>query len=133
MWLNPRGADMSDEWGPLIKHDGGEGPDFGDGRGFIAFFDDPALVVPPEGGEIEPDHPCWLWRWRLARKGWFQWGRKRVCDDPAYSPIVFYRIRRPRGIAVVLGLLVNLPDTPPDGGSEVVPIKAKPKLHKVKT
>jgi hypothetical protein len=129
---------MSDgyEYTPWVKHDGAKPAPapFPNARMLVNYEQGiNGLMVPEIGSPGRFDWPGFYWCWKTVKTGWFSSKRQRVCDDPAYAPITHYRYRRPLGMAVVLGLLENLPDTPPDGGSEVVPIKAKPKPHKVKT
>jgi hypothetical protein len=99
---------MSDEWGPWIDHDGGS----------LVFNSNVCLEVTFQIGGIEPPSklhtgeqwPGFLWRWRTKRTGWFGQRKTRVCDDPAYAPVWRYRIRKPRGLTILEGLLENLPE-----------------------
>jgi len=100
---------MSDEeWGPWIEHDGAT-PD--------------AIAGLPNGTRVQTHsvgglgllplnaaHPGFYWRWRTVRCGWFRTELRRVCDDPTYGAIIRYRIRKPRGLTILEGLLTDLPE-----------------------
>ena len=95
---------MSDgEWGPWIEHDGamleyGSIPNgatinsdyLGGGR------------TPGEGAPMSSGHPCWLWRIKTVRTGWFRRERRIICDDPQWAPRLRYRIWRPKSEAMAL-------------------------------
>lgn len=81
-----------------------------DGAGMAGQIPDGALVEikwkgagigAPCGAGIGPGWPGWFWRWKRVRLGWFRTALVRVCDDPAYAPIVAYRFRRARGMEVL--------------------------------
>lgn len=95
---------MSDEWGPWIEHDGKGCPCRGqiahvvlknangvlmhgtDRRGrYVAPGEWVGLVSPPDHG------------------GSWTWGN-------GYNPVLRYRIRKPRGLTILEGLLENLPE-----------------------
>lgn len=72
-------------------------------------------------GAINADWPGFFWRWEKQRIGWFRRGLVRVCDNPAYAPIIGYRIRRPRGLQILDAILADVdapttPDLTPAGG-----------------
>jgi hypothetical protein len=127
---------MSDdgEWGPWIECDGAGGPVVSNGTKVMTRIDSRDRGIVPPAVCNNATWPGYFWRWRRVKTGWFFSEMRRVCDDPAYAAIKAYRIYRPRGVAIVLGLLENLPETAPDGGGEVVPIKSRPrpKPQKVK-
>jgi hypothetical protein len=89
------------EWGPWIEHDGAAPePPHGVGWKLDTVSVGLALRHPPACG-IGPGWPGFYWRWRRVRVGWFRTELRRVCDDPAYAPIIRYRIGRPRGNATM--------------------------------
>lgn len=85
------------EW---IKHDGAE-PIIPDGAEIQMMFDITCGGHSHDDGSIRFDHPCWYWRWKRVRVDWFRTARRRVCDNPAYAPIVAYRFCRSEGYALV--------------------------------
>ncbi len=103
---------MTDEWGPWIKHDGAF-PDaieaLPDGATFQALFQADSGFAPDEG-DMGPLHQCFFWRWRDVRVGWFRTERRRVCDDPIFAPVVYYRVRKPRALIELQRLIANLPE-----------------------
>jgi hypothetical protein len=83
---------MSEEWGPWIEHDGGFVPHL---AGYWV-----------EGDEV---FHTFVRRdeWRVetgfgASWNWANW--------PEFSKIIRYRIRKPRGLTILEGLLENLPE-----------------------
>ena len=100
---------MADEWGPWIEHDGA-GICLPDGSVMQIEIGGPGLV--PRGSEsVSPNYPGFYWRWKRVKTGWFSSVMRRVCDDPAYAPIIRYRIRKPRGMIVLEALLADLPES----------------------
>ena len=51
---------------------------------------------PSDGSSITLSWPGFFWRWKRVRVGWFRKEWRRVCDNPAYAPIIAYRFGRPR-------------------------------------
>jgi hypothetical protein len=93
---------MTDEWGPWIEHDGGPV------RGLIPVpcvlhyrIEPPGILGPEQAKSLSPDWPGFFWRWKRVRIGWFRTELRRVCDQPEYAPIIQYRIRKPRGMAIL--------------------------------
>jgi hypothetical protein len=100
-------------WGPWIYYDGA-GP-----KGVIP--QDRRLLLRFDGGGIKPVNgaaiplswpglywrmkpaPGWRWPWQPVRY-------VRVCDDPAYAPIVAYRLHKPRGMEILEEILADLPE-----------------------
>lgn len=101
---------MSDEWGPLIAHDGatpiGRVPD---GVILMVHFlvGGGGRLIPPDGTPLTPRSGNWFWRWRRVRVGWLRWERQRVCDDPAYAPIIAYQLRRTSQVAKLRRIAEN--------------------------
>ena len=91
---------MSEEWGPWIEHDGSGVPV---PRGTVC--------------EIEcRDRKCgliWVEQPKLESEGGdcFLWGS--VPEEYRHLEIIRYRIRKPRGLTILEGLLENLPDEVP--------------------
>ncbi len=77
--------------GEWIEHDG-NAPDIPNGARISAKVKGKEGLIVPNAGGISINHPGFYWSWVKVRIGWF--GRKliRVCDDPAYMPIVAYKI-----------------------------------------
>lgn len=78
---------MSDEWGPWIQHDGVSVPVIQgkfqyEGRGF-----------PDENNAV-----FYLWLWYLAPIGM-----------PGKGRILRYRLRKPRGLTILQGILSDIP------------------------
>ncbi len=103
---------MAEEWGPWIEHDGAE-PSIS--RGSLAEIVFQGCLIVPE--DRQPcdlvNWPGFYWRWTRVRTGLFSSVMRRVCDDPAYAPVIRYRIRRPRGMVILEALLENLPEDCP--------------------
>jgi hypothetical protein len=95
------------EWGPWIEHDGAA-PVWKD-RAFVRLKVGGAGFVTPLNEPSGWDDPGFFWRWRRVKTGWFRSELRRVCDDPAYAPIIAYRIRRPRALQDLIDLVENLP------------------------
>ncbi len=111
--LGEGGKRMSDEgeWGPWIEHDGAE-----------PVLPPQAVLdlevsshgdVPAPGVTTSQTRPGWFWRWKTVRVGWFKAVRRRVCDDPAYAPIIRYRIRKPRALLQLIDMVENRPAPTP--------------------
>ncbi len=105
---------MDLEWGPLIEHDGGMGPQVTHKQPIRLLFD----MAGAEGkltcdhvDIIKPDFPGFYWRWKRVRVGWFKYAMRRVCDDPAYAPVAAYRFAKPRSTAV--DRLTEIVERPP--------------------
>ena len=103
--------DKGEEWGPWIEHDGAEPSIPNLARFECRFTDGLGKLVFAEGAEIDTStFPGFFWRWKTVRAGWFRSERKRVCDNPAYAPIIRYRIRKPRALLELINLVENLPE-----------------------
>lgn len=100
---------MTEEWGPWIEHDGAEPEILSGSRVQIVTRGEDHLISPRWNENLASQHPCWFWRWRTIRDGFFKTRLKRVCDDPAYAPIIRYRIHKPRGMVILENLLADLP------------------------
>ena len=101
---------MADEWGPWIEHDGA-GVCVPGGSVLQVKFGGPGLM-PDDFAKLSLEaYPGFFWRWKRVKTGWFSSEMRRVCDDPAYAPIIRYRIRKPRGMVVLEGLLADLPES----------------------
>lgn len=100
---------MSDEWGPWIEHDGKGCPCLGawaqterlgvngrwaDGADVISSRGNRALI---EGRILHPEN----WDW--SKFG-------QVAHGQRVSKVLRYRIRKPRGLTILEGLLANLPE-----------------------
>ena len=104
------------DYGPWITHDGAgiEVPDgthlqvslLRDGIGLTSDTCDFATV------------PNAFWRWRRVRTGFFRSELRRVCDNPAFAPIIAYRIRKPRALMWLKTIAENpsapIPERRPD-------------------
>lgn len=105
------------EWGPLIKHDGAE-PVWEKTATRIERWIDlkPGLIGPSPDGMIDAAWPGFYWRWKVVKTGWFRSERVRVCDDPAYAPIIAYRFGWDRNAAVEMlrEIAANPPPLPAD-------------------
>lgn len=88
-------------WSDWTEHDGAAPAMLPDGTPVQLAYDDDRLIRPGEGKAVSPDEPNWFWRWKRVRVGWFRKERRRVCDDPAYSPIIAYRYRRPSALTLL--------------------------------
>jgi hypothetical protein len=56
---------------------------------------------------MSPDWPGFFWRWKRVRVSWFRTELRRVCDQPDYAPIIRYRIRKPKGFAILERIAAN--------------------------
>jgi hypothetical protein len=89
---------MIDEWGPWIEHDGKGCPCVGQ---WVQ-----AIVATPQAARFEVSHgrfdgPIWEGR-ATGIDGW---------NGPTEGfEIIRYRIRKPRGLTILEGLLENLPE-----------------------
>lgn len=111
---------MAEEYGPWIEHDGA-GAQIPSGASFQVLARGTGLVF-KDGAFIDASrYPGFFWRWRRVRKGWFGSELVRVCDNPAYAPIIQYRIRKPRGLLILQEIAANPPAMPvPEGRPERV-------------
>ena len=91
---------MRDEWGPWIEHDG-TGCPVSKGTWVEGEFDATSCVGTLIG-PVSGDSPCWLW---VRTASGFP-----VCFVPRHDAIVRYRVRKPRSLTILEGLLENLPD-----------------------
>ncbi len=55
--------------------------------------------------------PGFFWSWRRVKVYWFGSGRRRVCDQPEYAPIIRIRFLRPPASAV--DRLAEIVERPP--------------------
>ena len=100
---------MSDEWGPLIKHDGA--------APLHLPKCDCTILVRFHGrgdtcdGPLARTAPNWFWRWQWVWTGWFRRELRPVCDDPAFAPIISYRIKRPKGLILLCDIAAE-PELP---------------------
>jgi hypothetical protein len=99
---------MSEEWGPWIKHDGAK-PIFPRHKLRLQIRYYGEGIVPQAFARITDSYPGYFWRWRRVRTGWFRSELRPVCDDPAYAPIIAYRIRRPDALRKLIDLAANPP------------------------
>ena len=77
-----------------IEHDGGQPRHWQSGKRvtlWIGALPETGLRYPQPDETVTPDHPCFHWHWRTIRTGWFKRETVRVCNDPAYAPVVAYR------------------------------------------
>jgi hypothetical protein len=102
----------SAEWGPWIEHDGAA-PLLPCHRMTVQIKHDGNGEIPVTSEVISRRYPGFFWRWRRVRTGWFRSELRRVCDNPAYAPIIAYRIRRPRALQDLIDLVENLPAPAP--------------------
>jgi hypothetical protein len=88
----------NDEWGPWIEHDGLDCPV---AKGVIA----QTIAISPINAEIISIVACVEaspnWNWHFFGK--------RSPEGSLYRKIIRYRIRKPRGLTILEGLLENLP------------------------
>ena len=103
---------MSEEWGPWIEHDGAA-PVWPSPAHVQMHWIEGQIYFQRFGFSIQWDYPGFFWRWRTVRTGWFSTEKLRVCDDPAYGPIIRYRIRRPRALRQLIDLAENPPKLAP--------------------
>ena len=99
-------SDDEEGWGPWIEHDGGLGPNI-TAKMMVHWVG--TGIGPKRDERTNPHYPCWLWRWKRVRTGWFKSELVRVCDNPTYAPIIRYRIYRPRALRDLIELVENLP------------------------
>ena len=103
---------MTEEWGPWIEHDGKGCPCRGeiveaiwrhrDGRTYNYIEGESSVwLVPPDAGS-NPRSSSWIWR--LVN------GLPHPMPGGNSAPIIRYRIRKPRGLTILEGLLENLPE-----------------------
>lgn len=85
-------------WGPWIEHTGRGAPNLPEGTHILAQYETPG-EIPQKYAGISCDYPSWHWRWK--RVGWFRREYRRVCDEPAYAPLIRYRIRKPRALTML--------------------------------
>ena len=93
---------MSEEWGPWIDHDGRGCPCVGmlvEGvfLNAMALRDDPSFIV-----GVQEDREIFI----AGSDGGGSWDWS---NWPHYSKIIRYRIRKPKGLTILEGLLENLP------------------------
>ena len=97
---------MTDEWGPWIEHDGKGCPCVGQVAHIIVGPDegyDPGLDdTPPDGDILEIISNN---EWVEIAKHDTQW-----TWTAGIYPVIRYRIRKPRGLTILEGLLENLPE-----------------------
>lgn len=105
---------MADEWTDWIEHDGGR-PNIPKQWVAIQTRFGGQGIEPPDAvaGDAVLDLPNFYWRWQTVKTGWFRKERRRVCDDPAYAPIIRYRFRKPRAVPAGLTILQQLVADPP--------------------
>lgn len=86
---------MNEEWGPWIEHDGKGCPCVGmyvhrifatPGRDTI----DGAVKSEKIGLVTNPNSGCWHW-------------------TPGFASVIRYRVRKPRGLTILEGLIADLP------------------------
>jgi hypothetical protein len=93
---------VSGEWGPWIEHDGAN-PVWG--PAFVEMEWIQGEIILKDGFSIPWDYPGFYWRWQTVRTGLFSEELRPVCHDPAYGPILRYRLRRPRVYPTPLDLV----------------------------
>ena len=94
------GVTMSEEWGPWIEHDGKGCPCIGMYVHLEAFgFGDGFCVAGEQclSNGVDPNGPLSAWVWILGNR-------------PIFQEVIRYRIRKPRGLTILEGLLENLPE-----------------------
>lgn len=98
---------MADEWGPWIEHDGAQ-PSFREGDKIrLRWLLRPGLIAPSSGPMDCNTYPGFFWRWKTVQTGLFTRERLRICDDPAFAPIVAYRIRRPDALRRLIDIAAD--------------------------
>lgn len=90
---------MTEQWGPWIAHDGAAPR--GCRRGDVVWFQFYCGQVDRSPDPLTLSAPNWFWRRRKVRTGLFRSEVVPVCDDPDYSPILRYRIKKPRGLTLL--------------------------------
>jgi hypothetical protein len=122
------------EWGPWIEHDG-RAPQLWSSRQWPVchtVVEDQPGKINFSGGTISPRDPRFYWAWRRVRTGWFKSTRCRICDDPAYAPIIRYRLGRPRAQSIAFTRLADIVATPsqpvtgPEGPRRPAPLPYHP-------
>ena len=109
-------------WGPWISCDGTGWPDA------APRIIGTAYEVQSDGGGLRPENkitPRWpglFWRWHW--EGWLFPRRVRVCDDPAYAPIIRLRWVRPDALEVLRALVADPVATPITAPEVTVPASA---------
>ena len=94
-------------WGPWIEHDGSR-PE-GIPRRCKLDVKHGSGLFPSE--KLHIDSPCWFWRWRHVRVGWFRREWRRVCDQPDFAPVKEYRIWYPDGLALLKEIAADPPSS----------------------
>ena len=95
---------MSEEWGPWIEHDGKWKPS--DGVFVEKEYADGTILVGRTGGRPHTNSEIGVPRYNgeTFSSSWI-WGNFGYC-----VPIIRYRIRKPRGLTILEGLLENMPE-----------------------
>ncbi|MFT3973300.1 MAG: hypothetical protein QM699_07585 [Amaricoccus sp.] len=91
-------------WSPWIEHDGSGPRDLPFPVHIQLAYPDDDLIRPEAWAPIASDAPNWFWHWTRVRVGRWWWPRierRPVCDDPAHSPILFYRYRKPPAVTML--------------------------------
>lgn len=90
---------MSEEWGPWIEHDGKGCPCVGEFVHLVAYGGQEDLGVPTSGLSVPPPPGFWnTWFW------------DSIPPWKSAARVIRYRIRKPRGLTILEGLLENLPE-----------------------
>jgi hypothetical protein len=101
---------VTEEWGPWVEHDGAEVRSRIPAHAVIAIRLGAKGIEPPYFKGISHNWPGFFWRIKRVKTGWFSSEWRPVCDDPAYAPIIAYRIRKPRGLVMLENLIAELPE-----------------------
>jgi hypothetical protein len=83
-----------------IKHDGTRPSEWcktGDMLHIMFAANSDGLIKPVTDTLVYANYPGFYWRWCSVRTGWFKREQRRICDDPAYAPIIAYRFSRDTG------------------------------------
>lgn len=96
-------------WGPWINCDGAGMPDCVTIPARVEMRVEVNAGRHPAPGQNIVDWPGFWWRWRRVRDGLFSTRRARVCDDPAFAPVVAIRVWRPDALDQLLALVANPP------------------------
>lgn len=99
------------EWGPWIEHDGKGCPCVGVPCEVIFRWGSSELGDETPGSIPHKPGPSWFW---VLKHG------APICIDAKYPPIIRYRIRKPKGLAILERLLRELPAIP---ARETVPFR----------